>query len=449
MFSSPRQPDAERHLHRACDQSQPPPDCPRSRRDRRRCRSQERRKRAALPKPGSKPRRTGCARASSTCGPSAPWMSTGANAGQVRGPRQIAFARSLDRVLSLDLSITRMAVAENVKGATTSEQIASWEAEQPEDQLRTMGRKALIPYGLYVGRGFISAHLAQQTGFSEDDLALLWEALLNMYEHDRSAEQRPDDRPTTALCLSPRWNRHRRSTASPRSMLGCAPAHELFDLIEVKKRDGVRGSPQLRRLCGNRPSRSCAEGRDAARVALTPQCSPKTTLLPLSALQHLLFCERAGGVDSSGAVVGPRTGSPWRARSSMSGWIMRRARAGARCASPASLPLRSLRLGLSGRADLVELQQISTATARQQPCCRGFPGSGVSFPVEYKRGRPKASPCGRGPALRSGSVSGRDARHDGAGRRALLWPDPPPARRALRRRSHAARRRTPRPVSTV
>jgi CRISPR-associated protein Csd2 len=166
-------------------------------------------------------------------------MSTGANAGQVRGPVQIAFARSIDRVLPLDISITRMAVAENAKGASSSQEIARWEAEQPEDQLRTMGRKALIPYGLYLGRGFISAHLAQETGFSEDDLSLLWEALLNMYEHDRSSSkglmtvQRPlyvfrhDGTDTDA--------EQRRREA----MLGCAPAHDLFDLIQVKKRDDV------------------------------------------------------------------------------------------------------------------------------------------------------------------------------------------------------------------
>jgi CRISPR-associated protein Csd2 len=166
-------------------------------------------------------------------------MSTGANAGQVRGPVQIAFARSVDPVLPLDISITRMAVAENVKGVSSSEEIARWEADQPEDQLRTMGRKALIPYGLFVGRGFISAHLAQETGFSEADLGLLWEALLSMYEHDRSASkglmsvQRPlyvfrhDGTDTDAV--------QRRRQA----MLGCAPAHELFDLIEVKRKPGV------------------------------------------------------------------------------------------------------------------------------------------------------------------------------------------------------------------
>jgi CRISPR-associated protein Csd2 len=166
-------------------------------------------------------------------------MSTGANAGQVRGPVQIAFARSVDPVLPLDLSITRMAVAENVKGATSSAEIARWEAEQPEDKLRTMGRKALIPYGLFLGRGFVSAHLAQETGFSDADLALLWEALLNMYEHDRSASKglmsvhrplfvfRHDGTDSDAV--------QRRRQA----MLGCAPAHELFELVEVKKQPGV------------------------------------------------------------------------------------------------------------------------------------------------------------------------------------------------------------------
>ena len=67
--------------------------------------------------------------------------------------------------------------------------VKKWEDEQPEDKLRTMGRKELIPYGLYIGKGFISAHLASDTGFSEDDLSLFWEALLNMYEHDRSASK--------------------------------------------------------------------------------------------------------------------------------------------------------------------------------------------------------------------------------------------------------------------
>ncbi len=166
-------------------------------------------------------------------------MSTGANAGQVRGPVQIPFARSVDPVLPLDLSITRMAVAENVKGASSSADIARWEAEQPEDKLRTMGRKALIPYGLFVGRGFISAHLAQETGFSDADLALLWEALLNMYEHDRSASKglMSVHRPLVVF----RHDGTDTDTAQRRrqAMLGCAPAHELFELVEVKKKPEI------------------------------------------------------------------------------------------------------------------------------------------------------------------------------------------------------------------
>ncbi len=165
-------------------------------------------------------------------------MSTGANAGQVRGPVQIAFSRSVDPVLALDVSITRMAVAEDVKGKRTSAELAAWEAEQSEDQLRTMGRKSLIPYGLYLGKGFISAHLAAATGFSEADLALLWEALLGMYDHDRSASK--------GLMATRKLFAFRHvgtdSDAEQRkrqAMLGCAGAHTLFDLIEVKRKEGV------------------------------------------------------------------------------------------------------------------------------------------------------------------------------------------------------------------
>lgn len=102
-------------------------------------------------------------------------LSTGANAGQVRGPVQLTFARSVDPIVSLEHSITRMAVATEA------------EAEKQGGDNRTMGRKFTVPYGLYRAHGFISAPLANQTGFSGDDLELLWEALENMFEHDRSA----------------------------------------------------------------------------------------------------------------------------------------------------------------------------------------------------------------------------------------------------------------------
>ncbi len=102
-------------------------------------------------------------------------MSTGNNAGQVRGPIQLTFSRSIDPIFAQEHSITRMAVATEA------------EAEKQSGDNRTMGRKATVPYGLYRCHGFISAHLAAQTGFSEDDLELFWEALENMFEHDRSA----------------------------------------------------------------------------------------------------------------------------------------------------------------------------------------------------------------------------------------------------------------------
>jgi len=102
-------------------------------------------------------------------------MSTGKNAGQVRGPIQLTFARSVDPVVALEHSITRMAVATEA------------EAEKQSGDNRTMGRKFTIPYGLYRVHGFVSAHLAAQTGFSKEDLDLFWEAIQKMFDHDRSA----------------------------------------------------------------------------------------------------------------------------------------------------------------------------------------------------------------------------------------------------------------------
>jgi CRISPR-associated protein Csd2 len=141
-------------------------------------------------------------------------MSTEVNCGQVRGPVQLTFSRSVTSVLPLEYSITRMAV--------TTER----EAESQEGDNRTMGRKHMIPYGLYRGHGFVSAHLAQQTGFSETDLALLWEALLNMFEHDRSAAR--GQMATRGLYVFRHDNK-----------LGHAPAHSLFQRIQVQLKEGV------------------------------------------------------------------------------------------------------------------------------------------------------------------------------------------------------------------
>ena len=139
-------------------------------------------------------------------------MSTGANAGQVRGPVQLTFGRSMDPVVSLEHSITRMAV--------TTEK----ESEEQEGGNRTMGRKYTIPYGLYRAHGFISASLANQTGFNEDDLSLLWEALENMFEHDRSA----------ARGL---MNTRKLIVFKHASKLGNAPSQTLFDSVKVSRRN--------------------------------------------------------------------------------------------------------------------------------------------------------------------------------------------------------------------
>jgi CRISPR-associated protein Csd2 len=170
-------------------------------------------------------------------------MSTGPNAGQVRGPVQFSFARSLDPVLPLDISITRMAVAEDVKGAKTSEDYLKWENKQPEDKLRTMGRKNLIPYGLYVGKGFISANLADKanngTEFTDNDLALLWESLANMYDHDRSSSKGYMSRRGLYVFkhVGTDSNEEQRQR---QAKLGCAPAQALLDLgkvIEIQKNE--------------------------------------------------------------------------------------------------------------------------------------------------------------------------------------------------------------------
>jgi CRISPR-associated protein Csd2 len=142
-------------------------------------------------------------------------MSTGKNAGQVRGPIQFTFARSVDPIAAMEHSITRMAVA------------TEKEAEKQGGDNRTMGRKATVPYGLYVCHGFISANLAQQTGFSEEDLALFWDALKNMFDVDRSAARGMMSAQKLILF------KHE-------SVLGNAPANKLFDRVKVEKKyDGA------------------------------------------------------------------------------------------------------------------------------------------------------------------------------------------------------------------
>ena len=141
-------------------------------------------------------------------------MTTEVNSGQVRGPVQLAFAQSLDPIVPLEVSITRMAVTN----------------EKDLDKERTMGRKHIVPYALYRMHGFISANLAAKTGFSDDDLAKLWQALTLMFEHDRSAAR--GEMAARKLIVF----KHD-------SVLGSQPAHKLFDAVKVERINGESGTP--------------------------------------------------------------------------------------------------------------------------------------------------------------------------------------------------------------
>lgn len=145
------------------------------------------------------------------------------NCGQVRGPVQMTFARSLDPIVPLDLAITRVAVTRREDA-----EIIEGESGEAEGRGKTteMGRKALVPYGLYRGHGFFNPHFGQQTGISQEDLALFWQALQQMWDLDRSASR------GLMACRG-------LYVFSHESALGNAPAHRLFERVSVRLKDGV------------------------------------------------------------------------------------------------------------------------------------------------------------------------------------------------------------------
>lgn len=141
-------------------------------------------------------------------------MTTAVNCGQVRGPIQLAFSRSVDPIIAAEHAVTRCAV-------TTKK-----EAEKQDGDNRTMGRKFTVPYALYRCHGFVNPHLADQTGFSDDDLELFWTALTQAFELDRSASRGE-------------MSARRLLVFQHESKLGNSPAHKLFDAVSVGRRDGV------------------------------------------------------------------------------------------------------------------------------------------------------------------------------------------------------------------
>ncbi len=141
-------------------------------------------------------------------------MSTEVNCGQVRGPVQLSFARSVDPVVTLEHAITRSSVTN----------------ARDRDKERTMGRKFTIPYGLYVAHGFINPFLADQTGFDDDDLELLWEALASAFQFDQSAARPAGSMATRKLLVF-----------QHDSKLGSAPSHRLFDLLSIERASDGEG----------------------------------------------------------------------------------------------------------------------------------------------------------------------------------------------------------------
>jgi len=165
-------------------------------------------------------------------------MSTGINCGQVRGPVQIAFGRSIEPIMPLEITVTRAA-------STTSRRLVSDSFDDSDSRFenRTMGRKYIVPYALYRSHGFVSASLAAKTGFSDDDLGLLWEAIIGMFDHDRTASR--GEMALRKLIVFEHSN-----------ALGRAAAHDLFDRVSVR-RTTVQGQTagSDHRLEGDGPAR--------------------------------------------------------------------------------------------------------------------------------------------------------------------------------------------------
>jgi CRISPR-associated protein Csd2 len=162
-------------------------------------------------------------------------MSTGINCGQVRGPVQLSFARSVEPVVPLEIAITRMAATNEAEKAKREEG-----ADDERTENRTMGRKYIVPYGLYLAHGFVSAKLAERTGFSDSDLSFLWDSLGNMFEHDRSAAR--GEMAARKLIVFEHAN-----------ALGNAQAHDLFERVRVERLSDGEAYPLGDRRLDNAP----------------------------------------------------------------------------------------------------------------------------------------------------------------------------------------------------
>ena len=266
------------------------------------------------------------------------------NCGQVRGPVQLGFARSIDPIVSQEVTITRVAI--------TTEKDA-------ENKSTEMGRKNIVPYALYRAEGYISANLARKsTGFSDEDLELLWDAIINMFEIDHSAA-----RGKMAV---------RRLIVFKHSKeLGDCPAYKLFDAVEVKKNEEV----EYPRKYGD------------YTVAVHRDQIPETVdFLMLSGIQHFIFCRRQWALihieqqwkenehTIEGELLHKKAHDPYLAERRGDVMISR------------ALPVYSRSMGVSGECDIVEFHRAEDGIG-----LHGHRGLFRVFPVEYKKGSPKES----------------------------------------------------------
>lgn len=166
-------------------------------------------------------------------------LTTGLNAGQIRGPVQIGISKSLDPILNIDITITRSCYTEG-SYLTLEEYDKEWE-EKNSDAKRTMGRKAYIPYGLYVVKGSISANLANKTGFSENDMNVLFEAIMNMYNNDISASKKGMSviQPLIVFKHIGNDTTTDEKQKERETLLGCTPAYKLYESVKAVKKDGI------------------------------------------------------------------------------------------------------------------------------------------------------------------------------------------------------------------
>lgn len=166
-------------------------------------------------------------------------LTTGLNAGQIRGPVQIGISKSLDKVLPIDTAITRVCYTEGK--FTDIEEYDKIDSSTDDSKKRTMGRKNFIPYGLYVVKGSISPNLANKTGFTENDMNILFEAIMNMYENDISSSKKGMS-VLQPLIIFKHIGNDTTTDEKQRereTLLGCVPAYKLYESVQIHKKDGI------------------------------------------------------------------------------------------------------------------------------------------------------------------------------------------------------------------